>query len=422
MSLYQDQEEVSPALKMNANIGFEFTNPDTVNGKELFEKDLMLTPEQWHAIRERKAISNVIFRWPPGPNGYPLIPYRFVDPVNRQAVEDGIKHWMEHTCITFEETFNTNQPHLQLIQGSGCWSYVGRVYYWNGQDLSLPPSCTGFGVVVHEIGHAIGFWHEQSRLDRDNHVLVILDNILETRQSNFNKLNNANAYGVPYDYTSVMHYGDTYFTKNGNLTIATTNPLYQELIGQRGGLSHYDKLLANLIYNCTDMWMSNCGLRSDPCENYGYIGADCRCVCPSGTSGDNCTLVTSDYYDDKFSSCTEVITQPGTITSHPDYPDNYEAGLRCTKVIKAPVCFLPVVTFNNFLIYGPLSNGQCYWDFLLIRTFNLSAGEMYCGSQISPGVSFTSTVDEMSLYFSTRTRLYNGWSANVTFVPIDGCW
>lgn len=40
------------------------------------------------------------------------------------------------------------------------------------------------------------------------------------------------------------------FSNNGHLTIATVDPRNQELIGQREGLSHRDKHLANLMYGC----------------------------------------------------------------------------------------------------------------------------------------------------------------------------
>lgn len=42
-----------------------------------------------------------------------------------------------------------------------------------------------------------------------------------------------------------------FLSANGRTTLATTNPLLQSLAGQSRGLSHRDKLLANLMYQCT---------------------------------------------------------------------------------------------------------------------------------------------------------------------------
>ena len=57
-----------------------------------------------------------------------------------------------------------------------CCSYVGR-RGGGPQAISIGKNCDKFGIVVHELGHVIGFWHEHTRPDRDHHVAIIRDNI-----------------------------------------------------------------------------------------------------------------------------------------------------------------------------------------------------------------------------------------------------
>lgn len=65
------------------------------------------------------------------------------------------------------------------------------------------------GIIAHEFGHALGFHHEQTRPDRDQYVQILEQNITPKNRFNFDKYNwkMINAYDVPYDYESVMHYG-----------------------------------------------------------------------------------------------------------------------------------------------------------------------------------------------------------------------
>ena len=57
-----------------------------------------------------------------------------------------------------------------------CSSSVGRTARGE-QKVNLHQNCWHKGIVIHEIAHAIGFFHEQSRTDRDSYVKVLYQNI-----------------------------------------------------------------------------------------------------------------------------------------------------------------------------------------------------------------------------------------------------
>ena len=65
------------------------------------------------------------------------------------------------------------------------------------------------GKVCHLIGHVLGFFHEQSRPDREDSVKILYENINPFKFINFEYYPNTviNTYGLPYDYSSIMHSG-----------------------------------------------------------------------------------------------------------------------------------------------------------------------------------------------------------------------
>ena len=88
------------------------------------------------------------------------------------------------TCIRFRQR-NGDNDHVYIQRGSvnsGCWSYVGRTGGRQILNLQVPEypgaaHCVWTGTVSHELIHAIGYYHEQSRPDRDDFVEINWNNI-----------------------------------------------------------------------------------------------------------------------------------------------------------------------------------------------------------------------------------------------------
>lgn len=166
-----------------------------------------------------------------------------------------MKHWENFTCIKFVERNASEHKNFILftVLPCGCCSYVGKR---NGsQSISIGKDCAKFGIVVHELGHAVGFWHEHTRPDRDRYVVILRDNIPNGQEHNFNKLTetDVNSLDEPYDHYSIMHYArNTYAQSKYKYTILPVKAPGQRMpeIGQRKRLSKGDIAQANKLYKC----------------------------------------------------------------------------------------------------------------------------------------------------------------------------
>uniref|UniRef100_A0A1B0DKZ0 Metalloendopeptidase n=1 Tax=Phlebotomus papatasi TaxID=29031 RepID=A0A1B0DKZ0_PHLPP len=150
---------------------------------------------------------------------YGVIPYEIdgnFSGAHKALFKQAMRHWENFTCIKFVERSSEHPNFIVFTERPcGCCSFVGR--RGNGaQAISIGKNCDKFGIVVHELGHVVGFWHEHTRPDRENHVVIEKSNIMTGQEYNFNKLTeeDVNSLGLPYDYDSIMHYARNTFSKS----------------------------------------------------------------------------------------------------------------------------------------------------------------------------------------------------------------
>ncbi|XP_057678984.1 meprin A subunit alpha-like [Corythoichthys intestinalis] len=210
--------------------------------KHLFEGDIAGNPS-------RNAILDETRRWK-----FP-IPYILTDSLELNAkgvILQAFEEYRLRSCVDFKP-YEGETSYISFTKLSGCWSYVGDDKI--GQNVSIGARCDTKAIVQHELLHALGFYHEQSRSDRDDYVNIWWDQIEEGKEHNFNKYEDdfITDLNTPYDYESIMHYRPFSFNKNASIpTITTAIPSFNEIIGQRLDFSEVDIKRLNHMYSCAN--------------------------------------------------------------------------------------------------------------------------------------------------------------------------
>ncbi|KAL1479336.1 hypothetical protein MTO96_051930 [Rhipicephalus appendiculatus] len=144
---------------------------------------------------------------------------------------------------------------MEASKGSSlqrCYSSVGKV--GGAQTLSLGYGCHNKGIIVHELLHAVGFYHEHSRSDRDIYINVFTANARRDVVSQFEKMKSwQNRLLTPFDMRSIMLYGSHSFARApGLVTMLAKDGSRLREVYDKPGLSASDVIRVQKLYNCTN--------------------------------------------------------------------------------------------------------------------------------------------------------------------------
>ena len=250
-----------------------------------------------------------LYRWPGG-----ILPVVLESSVfettNYLIIKSALDYFNFNTGIICKErTDEKDYIVIECIKDDGSGragaSVVGRQR--NGSNiLELINGNFTMGTVVHELMHALGVYHEQSRTDRDNYVEIKWDNIMENSKYNFQVEGDGTAR-TNFDYCSIMQYNTNAFAKDKSqpTIVCKTNGAVvacPACIGNRASLSPMDIDGLDKLYR-------GIGISRFPC-NTPFVSSK---VPIAGCSGLTDKLIRAkwDYYRNVLGDCQSDVSFNG---------------------------------------------------------------------------------------------------------------
>jgi hypothetical protein len=177
---------------------------------------------------------------------------------NNHLLNSAIREIEKKTCIRFKKQTKRNgwidrivkkgNDYVRLFNGTGCWSIIGRT--GGEQDLSLGLGCNFKGIIVHELMHAIGFFHKHSQPDREQHLNIHWNNIMPNMKKEFNIVD-GRIFVKGFDFMSIMLYGpDSFSKKPGLITMTRKDGGRLMQVWHKRGLTQQDAFSVNTLYDC----------------------------------------------------------------------------------------------------------------------------------------------------------------------------
>ena len=331
----QDLKNISLPFAEGEDLSVEVANDGTV----IYERDMILGNISDFTKSNSPASAQLSSDTPakkdpkPGIWSNSTIPYVLPDNhAKKDIILAGIKEINDKTNLCLVPK-TTEADYVEFVSKEGNWSRLGRV--GGRQEISIDKA--GMATVAHEIIHAAGFSHMQSREDRDTYVTINSDNIESGKEHNFKKLNSKSSNIGDYDFNSVMHYSAKGFSKNGKNTIDVKGTGDSSNMGQRKGISPGD--IAGIATKYTAK--GACKSAGNTTASNSPTAASTGGTCGAAPGDDEVYIYEHIFSQDGGGKCVKLGVGEYKDAAATGLADNIMSSIKVGKNVHAVVCDLP---------------------------------------------------------------------------------